>query len=465
MPLQFEKISESFIKPSSPTPPQLRCYKLSLLDQMVPCVYTPMALFYPSASIQGREIISQTLQNSLSKTLSYYYPFAGRLMNNTYIDCNDKGVEFIEARIHCRMSDIIEDKSSQLKNLILPSKSQILTNHDNFNVAAADYSLVLVQLNYLDCGSLALCVSISHKLADASARSIFVNDWAAIARKSSSDDHFPSPSSPDSPQFIGTSIFPPVLEDPGFDGQVLPSNQSCVTRRFLFQASKIAELKAMAANSAGSVVDNPTRVEAVTALLYKCAMSAAKANSGSFRPSYLATAVNLRPLITIPPLPRNSVGNFVSAFRTSVAKEDEIKFPELVTKIRNGMRKLQNESKDSHRVYEALSAGFASMKHVAGRDSTAGSQNLDVYICTSWCRIPFYDVDFGWGRPFLVCYAAELGAKNTFLLIDLHNRDGNGIQAVVTLDKQEMCLFEANEELLAFASLNDKMENYLAHDI
>ena len=207
---------------------------------------------------------------------------------------------------------------------------------------AADSSLVRVQLNYFDCGSLALSMLISHKIADASTMSTFFNDWAAVARQLlPNGDHIPSP------QFIGASLFPPVEDPTMLKLYAVPKRETCLTRRFLFHASKIAELKAMATSSG---VDNPTRVEVVTALILKCAMSASRANSGSFRPSVFRNAANLRQ-ITIPPLPQNSVGNFITVYPVVLENEDDVRFPELVSKLRNGRRKIQNEYKEKYEFY------------------------------------------------------------------------------------------------------------------
>lgn len=92
-----------------------------------------------------------------------------------------------------------------------------------------------------------------------------------------------------------------------------------------------------------------------------------------------------------------------------------MKFPDLVAKLRSGLRKLQNEPKEWwHKVYEGISAGIAKWKDITNDD---GSQKLSVYHCTSWCRFPFFDVDFGWGLPLLARYAAKLGKKNSFHLM------------------------------------------------
>jgi hypothetical protein len=45
--MEVQIISKQNVRPSSPTPPHLRNFKLSLLDQLVTVPYAPILLFYP----------------------------------------------------------------------------------------------------------------------------------------------------------------------------------------------------------------------------------------------------------------------------------------------------------------------------------------------------------------------------------------------------------------------------------
>ena len=85
-------------------------------------------------------------------------------------------------------------------------------------------------------------------------------------------------------------------------------------------------------------MENPTRVEVVTALIYRCAVAAAsKLSSADFlKPSALTQAVNLRKRI-IPPLPEKSFGNMTWFYTIQThAQESEIEFPALVGQLRWG---------------------------------------------------------------------------------------------------------------------------------
>ncbi|CAK9322224.1 unnamed protein product [Citrullus colocynthis] len=88
--------------------------------------------------------------------------------------------------------------------------------------------------------------------------------------------------------------------------------------------------------------------------------------------------------------------------------------------------------------------GFASQS-TCQRVSNPGDYSL--YRCTSWCKFPVYDADFGWGKPVWIT-VPEFPWKNMILLMD--SRDGEGIEAMVSLEKKEMEVFEKNQELLSF---------------
>ena len=85
-----------------------------------------------------------------------------------------------------------------------------------------------------------------------------------------------------SAEFI-TSSFPP--NDSLINPQYKVPKANCFTKRFVFSAEKLDELKALA-NTHGA--ENPTRVQVVSALIYKFVITALRASkSGSWRASVL----------------------------------------------------------------------------------------------------------------------------------------------------------------------------------
>lgn len=107
MKLEVEVISEEIIKPSSPTPHQFCHYQLSSLDQLAPQVYNHLVLFFPTRSDVQIDKIKNTLDHlklSVSNALNYFYPIAGRIKDDLFVDCNDEGIPFKEAQVKCQLS-------------------------------------------------------------------------------------------------------------------------------------------------------------------------------------------------------------------------------------------------------------------------------------------------------------------------------------------------------------------------
>ncbi|XP_059638880.1 stemmadenine O-acetyltransferase-like [Cornus florida] len=175
---QVEVISREMIKPSSPTPQNLRNHKLSFLDQIAPPVYIPLIFFYhPELGYDiDRAQKSQLLKQSLSDTLTRFYPLARRIKNDVYMDCNDAGVEYVEAQVHAQLSHVIENPNIENLKQYLPIEPY------GTSAAMGREALLAIQINFFDCGSLAIGLCISHNIADGSYIVTFTNAWAATAR-------------------------------------------------------------------------------------------------------------------------------------------------------------------------------------------------------------------------------------------------------------------------------------------
>ncbi|KAK4414286.1 (13S,14R)-1,13-dihydroxy-N-methylcanadine 13-O-acetyltransferase AT1 [Sesamum alatum] len=109
-------ISKELIKSSSSTPQHLRNLKLSLLDQLSPPVYIPIIFFYEADELRGlssntdRAQLCRNLKQSLSDTLTAFYPLAGKIdPENVAVCCDDTGVEFIEAHANAHLRDVVQE--------------------------------------------------------------------------------------------------------------------------------------------------------------------------------------------------------------------------------------------------------------------------------------------------------------------------------------------------------------------
>ncbi|KAJ4705930.1 Vinorine synthase-like [Melia azedarach] len=425
--LQVKKVAREAIIPSYPTPHHLRNFKLSFLDQISPAEYTGTVLFY---TVNGdtdhhdavnADKISQRLKSSLSENLTKFYPFAGKIKDHVSIECNDDGVEYVEAQANCLLSEFLQEPDQKLLREFLPIQIE--------SPKASTGPLILVQATFFKCEGVAIGICTSHKLMDGSTISIFINSWAATAFGAGEAVV---------PEYVVESFFPPdesLVPRPHVD--VLPVGY--VTKRFVFDASKIGELRAKVASAS---VPKPTRVEAVTALIWKCNMTVSRSNRGFSRLSLLVHAMNLRGMI-VPSLPDNSVGNVVGYF-SAQTRENEIELQDLVCLLRKGKEEFSKKGLETMLEYKSIEI-IPELKDKNKQDQ------IDFYIYSSWSGFPLYEANFGWGKPIWVSMPDYTHKK---IIMLLGTKDGEGIEALVTLSAEDMALFEREQELLAFATYN-----------
>lgn len=430
--IKNEIISRTLIKPSSTTPSHLKNFKLSLLDQLYPTIHGNITFFFPSKDAPtdldfefSRK--SQLLQKSVSETLTRFYPLAGQLADNSTVDCNDDGGLFIEARCGSPLSDFLSKPDYETLDLFLPTIDPEISKG----------SLWLVKFSMFTCGGTAVSVLLTHKICDFGSLITLLKSWTAACGGSSK---------PLVPQFIGASIFPPE-EIPGMSAYAQIAGKKFIARRFVFGASKVAELKEKVQSVIGREQFYVSRVEVLLALLWKCAMAVVKSKTGSFKPTALFQAVNLRSRMD-PPLPDTVFGNFVWPFAMIVEEESDMEIHQLV----QDMRKTKNEflNNKANR-FQGEGGSSALMEALKEREEIFNNRKeLVVYKSSSWCKFPLYETDFGWGKPAWMT-STNKPVGNTIYLLD---SSSGGVEALVILDEEEMAIFERHEELLEFASVN-----------
>ncbi|KAH7570433.1 hypothetical protein ACOSP7_018573 [Xanthoceras sorbifolium] len=433
--MEVEIIARETIKPSSPTPQSLRKFKLSLIDQLTPPVYGSLLYFYSFNGDTNRHVSvserSQQLKKSFSDTLTLFYPFAGRTVDNIMIDCSDYGALFIEARVDCPLSRFLRQPNGDELKRFIPTQVE--------STEASTGFFSLVQASFFDCGGVAIGVCISHKLADGTTLGTFVRCWAAVTVLGSDRAEMV-------PIYNAAALFPPRKFPEAVPPLVDIAEERFSVKRFVFDASRVAALKAAAASAS---VERPSRAEAVTALLWKCALNAARSNSGSKRPSLLTRPVNIRRRIS-PPLPDSSVGNLVGFY---MAEKDDIGEVEIKGLVRELRERIQVFDKNYVKMLQKEDGFEQVTDYFKEAASQMMRQDVEFYICTSLCNGSMYDhVDFGWGKPVWVTIPSA-NNKNVMELIDTRKGDGS-VEAWVVLSKDDMYLFERDPELLAFASSN-----------
>lgn len=226
MTIDVEILSQEMIKPSSPTLHHFRNYQFSFLDQIQPPTFMPLVMFYPKQHEAAASNLEQCkkIKTSLSDALSVYYPLAGRIKDNAFIDCNDEGVLFVEAKSSCHLSDILDNPNPNNHNKFIPLEL------DDANELPA-----MAQITYLECGGLVVSIGMSHKIGDALSFFMFLNCWAAMARGETDII---------SPKFDSAALFPPK-DVSSFQPRTGIVKENLVSRRFVFDASAIEAIRAI----------------------------------------------------------------------------------------------------------------------------------------------------------------------------------------------------------------------------
>ncbi|XVF08754.1 hypothetical protein REPUB_Repub07fG0030100 [Reevesia pubescens] len=428
--MEVKIISRETVKPCSSTPNHLRTYKLSLLDQfhLNHRLFIPIILFYSSSSIRSENPRTNylLLKQSLSKTLTHFYPFAGRVKDSFTIDCNDEGVIFIEAQVVSDMSSVLQEPEIDLLQQLLPSAD-----------ADDDQVMLAIQVNYFACGGMAICASVSHVVADASAAASFVESWAAIA--CGGDARI------DGVVYNCASLFPPVdlsnywkAVSKYLDQLILPEG-NLVTKRFLFDGANIAAIKKEIGKLAQPLYHNPSRFEAVSALIWSAMIATTTENYNDQTTSTASVTVNIRKRMN-PPFPQQCIGNVAHMKLSEPVIGKKMNLSNLAEKIHDSIKKV-----DEYYVRE-LHEGDGYLNMV--KSAVEGFKKNKMFGFSSWCNFPFYETDFGWGNPIWFGTAMRFNRATFFL----DTRDGEGIEAWITLNQEEMAKFEQDSGILAYAS-------------
>jgi shikimate O-hydroxycinnamoyltransferase len=262
-------------------------------------------------------------------------------------------VSFLVANIiGINLSTILQNPTENVLNPLFPDELQ-------WKKMDWNESILVIQINCFACGGLVISVCACHKIIDAATAFNFMNDWAKLNREKGDSNsklflHY-------NLLYAGDTIFSQG-NLPKFPEREFVIDKTIVCKRFVFEASKIKLLKNMV-NSDSSVVKNPTRVEVVTSLIYKCVVSSLGLN---YKTTSLRMALDLRKRM-VPLLSEKCVGNLIWFL---VVKNPELH--DLIFKIRQGLcefrevypKKFGGKEKDLPFIFECLKQVTCSVQRV-----------------------------------------------------------------------------------------------------
>ncbi|XP_031126492.1 acetyl-CoA-benzylalcohol acetyltransferase-like [Ipomoea triloba] len=472
-------LTEKLIKPSTPTPENLNRLSLSLLDNLSPSTYINIIYYYNPIINQPTPHDHQTrlhLQKSLADTLTAFYPLAGRYdRDDRSVKCDDQGVGYAEVEVEgCRIVDFLDHLHGQRpcldQYILLPHLGVAGPFPDGGCGDLAGNSstpLVAIQVNLFKCGGAAIGVCVWHKIADSHTTIEFINAWVGRSKhfigakgnlQITGDDKVELQRL----SFNGGSFFPvknfPVEMPPlGHDMEV-------VTRRFVLNARDVSSMRTefkeyiSKVNGGGASVRTPSRVTLVTAVFWKALIGATAAiRHTRLRPSLLSPAMNLRGRTSFPAISNDSSGNFwtpfVAHFKPAANNEDNNKatltWQDLVGPITDAMQTMLNlvQHGSGDEISLAAIKAFKEVQETMAAGGHGGEE-VDAFICSSWCRFALYEADFGWGKP--ACVSVD-NRSEMFVLMDSSGGD-EGIDVWVSMDEDKMQLLEQDPHIIAFTS-------------
>ncbi|MFS7985264.1 putative deacetylvindoline O-acetyltransferase [Helianthus anomalus] len=298
-------------------------------------------------------------------------------------------------------------------------------------------SLVGVKLNHHACGGMALAVSMSHQIGDGCTLGSFVRHWASVACYGSTDHELVLPFNP---HFTNTDFIPPNTS------KLKLRRDNPVTRKIVFPNSKLCDLKnklkdyhksALAECGTTLSINNSSWSLALTSLIYKTAVAATTPISSSFKPSFLVISVNLKKFV--PNLPQTTAGNVITDMLVMTRHESETSLSVIVSTIKKHKMEL-----------ERVQTPQLALQHIDSIFSRLGNEVLEnlgnrFFWCSSLCGFGYNKVDFGWGNPEVASIMYRSNKHSGSVLMDTPS--GDGIESWVTLEAQDMEMFQNDKEL------------------
>ncbi|KAL7155628.1 hypothetical protein ABFS83_03G088900 [Erythranthe nasuta] len=460
MKMEGEIISSENIKPSSPTPHDSKIHNYSLLDQIVPPIFVPFVLYYPNLdNIIRDDFVSRTtqiLKQSLSTTLSLFYPLAGRIKDTLSIDCNDEGILLVVVKFKENLSDFLKKPDPKACRAHIPNQLTWAEPGPGSHVA-------MLQVNYFECGGIAIGSLFLHKLVDGVAIGTFMKAWAAAAALGGGAA---VEGNPVIPEYTAQSFFPHneslKREDYLFSAMRRYFKVGkTVMRRYVFDSLAISKLRAQISSSSPENLERrrPSRVEIVSALLWKYFIIASSSKNNSISDnnnnndndrnsiSLVTHGVNMRRK-SDPPFSEHSFGNFVWLVPAAadVDNGDGDLMEHLFGKVRSSISKVDVDF--VKKMQGGGELGFAG--YCENLRETEFPEKADYLAISSWCNFGLYDIDFGWGNPVWMskCDAGsdtEWPFINVLWLMDTSG--GDGVEAWLTLDEKCFAAFDEIKEL------------------
>ncbi|XP_024358955.1 shikimate O-hydroxycinnamoyltransferase [Physcomitrium patens] len=419
-------------------PAELHVLSCSICDNFVRPTHVRTLYLYRETSPGANEHVTTRLKAALAKLLVVFYPMAGRVRraegNIGYeIHCNNKGVVWVDAEVDGTIDDFENFQPNYVFNkLLVPTV--------DYSVSIEFQPVQIIQITKFQCGGFALGMANHHTVADGISAHNFMASWTELVRGEqisqlpNYDHHLLSSMGRAKPDTCPRELRlrPKVMEP--------PPTRKMVERLFTFTPEMLKKIKAEALGdgSLGSF----TTFESLSAHLFR-AVIRAKGCADSEEARFFTT-MDARKRIK-PNLPEGYFGNAI-IFTCMPAKVCDILEKPLsfsAQLVRESVVKMTDEYvKSSWAWCEAQEHLTMSSINLMGNDiSSAG-----------WFRMPFYDTDFGFGKP-VFAGPADNPYNGCILMLPSHIGP-KAINVFMALWREDMERLMADSDFLVTSQVN-----------
>ncbi|KAM3270790.1 hypothetical protein P3S67_028992 [Capsicum chacoense] len=186
MTISIKHHKPKFVVPSIVTPRETK-HLSDIDDQGSTRFQVPILMFYKYNSLMEGKDPAKLIKDGLSKTLSFYYPLAGRLIEGPnrklIVNCNSEGVLFVEADANVeleKLGDSIKPPCPYLDLLL-------------HNVPGSDgiIGCPLLLVTRFSCGGFAVGLRFNHTMMDGYGLNIFLNALSELIQGASAPSILP----------------------------------------------------------------------------------------------------------------------------------------------------------------------------------------------------------------------------------------------------------------------------------
>ncbi|KAJ4729121.1 HXXXD-type acyl-transferase family protein [Melia azedarach] len=366
-----------------PEPHVLTLSNLDLLSGRFPVQYL---YFYRRSQLdKNYPRILESLKLSLAKTLNFYYPFAGRIVQNPQtnepeIICDNNGALVLGA-----------EANVPLKNLDFYNLNEFLKG--KLVCIQPDFPLQ-IQVTSYTCGGVSITFTFDHALGDASSFGKFLVCWSELAQQKSitcTPDHrrnlrprFPPTYSPYLDQTFVKCTMEEILNMP-------PMNIS-LKRLYHIDASNITKLQQEARLNGKNI----TKIEAFSAYIWKIMVNCIDEKHGKCKMGWLIDG--RRRIVSDQNAMSNYIGNVLSLAvgEASVTELKQGSISEIANRVHESITQVTNEDHflDVIDWVECHRPGLMLSRIFFGREGPT-------VVVSSGRRFPVAELDFGFGNPVL----------------------------------------------------------------